>query len=52
GLADPARRRLYPVDLAALVVGAPLLGLGPDEIKHALSRLRGAGEAVVEVDAR
>lgn len=41
GLANPARRRLYPVDLDALVAAAPLLGLGPAEIRNALPRLRG-----------
>ncbi|HUG41224.1 MAG TPA: FAD-dependent oxidoreductase [Longimicrobiales bacterium] len=52
GLADPARRRLYPVDLEALFAAAPLLGLGPDEIRRALPRLRGTGKGVVEVEAR
>lgn len=41
GLADPARRRLYPVDLDALVASASLLGLEPDEIRRVLPRLRG-----------
>jgi FADH2 O2-dependent halogenase len=44
GLADPARRNLYPVDLDALVAAAPLLGLTHDEMVAALPRLRGAPE--------
>ncbi|MBI2614154.1 MAG: tryptophan 7-halogenase [Gemmatimonadetes bacterium] len=44
GLADPGRRRLYPVDLDALVESAGLLGLSPDAITQALPRLRGFGE--------
>jgi tetracycline 7-halogenase / FADH2 O2-dependent halogenase len=43
GLADPARRNLYPVDLEALVAAAPLLGLSHREIRAALPRLRGGG---------
>ena len=42
GLADPARRRLYTVDLEALVEGAGLLGLTGEEIRRELPRLRGA----------
>ena len=44
GLADPARRNLYPVDLEALVAAAPLLGLSREEVRDALPRLRGGGE--------
>ena len=42
GLADPARRRLYAVDLEALVAGAGLLGLTGEEVRRELPRLRGA----------
>lgn len=45
GLADPARRNLYPVDLAELVRCAPRLGLAPEEIERRLPRLRGAAGA-------
>jgi FADH2 O2-dependent halogenase len=45
GLADPARRNLYPVDLEALVAGAHLLGLSPDAVRAALPRLRGGARA-------
>ena len=41
GLADPARRNLYPVDLEALVAAAPRLGLTREEVRAALPRLRG-----------
>ena len=41
GLADPARNRMYPVDLEALVEGAGLLGVSPDHIQDNLPRLRG-----------
>ncbi|MYH29224.1 MAG: hypothetical protein F4137_10285 [Acidobacteria bacterium] len=41
GLADPARRRLYPVDLEALVAAAGLLGLTADEMRARLPLLRG-----------
>jgi len=44
GLADPARRNLYHVDLDVLVARAGLLGLTRDEIVAALPRLR-AGPA-------
>jgi len=40
GLADPARRRLYPVDLDALVGASAVLGLEPDDARARLSRLR------------
>ena len=40
GLADPARRNLYPVDLEALVEAAGLLGLGKCELRRRMSRLR------------
>jgi FADH2 O2-dependent halogenase len=39
GLAGPARRNLYPVDLEALVAAAGLLGLEPAEMRVALPRL-------------
>ncbi len=39
GLADPARRNLYPVDLEALVAAAGLLGMTPAEMRAALPRL-------------
>jgi FADH2 O2-dependent halogenase len=41
GLADPARRRLLPVDLDALIAGAAKLGLTADEVRRRLPRLRG-----------
>lgn len=41
GLADPGRRRLYPVDLEALVDASALLGLTSDEMRARLPRLRG-----------
>lgn len=40
GLADPARNRLYPVDLEALVESAGLLGLTREEILKEIPRLR------------
>ena len=43
GLADPARHRLYPVDLDALVAAAPALGLSPDDVRARLWRLSRAG---------
>jgi FADH2 O2-dependent halogenase len=42
GLADPARNRLYPVDLESLIEGAGLLGLTAEEIRREIPRLRGA----------
>jgi FADH2 O2-dependent halogenase len=41
GLADPARHRMYPVDLDALVEGAALLGLTSAEIQDKFPHLRG-----------
>ncbi len=41
GLADPARSRLYPVDLDPLVENAHLLGLTREDIRHEIPRLRG-----------
>jgi FADH2 O2-dependent halogenase len=41
GLADPARRNLYPVDLDVLVDRASLLGLSCSELRLRLPRLRG-----------
>jgi FADH2 O2-dependent halogenase len=43
GLADPARNRLYPVDLEPLVENAGLLGLTREEMRREIPRLRGAG---------
>jgi FADH2 O2-dependent halogenase len=40
GLGREDAAGLYPVDLDDLRVGAPLLGLGPDELEAALPRLR------------
>jgi tetracycline 7-halogenase / FADH2 O2-dependent halogenase len=40
GLADPARRNMYPVDLDVLVERAPLLGLTAADVRRALPRLR------------
>lgn len=42
GLASPARNRMYPVDLDALVACAHLLGLDADTVQSQLSRLRGS----------
>jgi FADH2 O2-dependent halogenase len=41
GLADRARRNLYPVDLDVLIERAGLIGLSSDEMRQALPRLRG-----------
>jgi FADH2 O2-dependent halogenase len=41
GLAEPARRNLYPVDLDTLIERHALLGLSRDELVDALPRLRG-----------
>jgi len=49
GLADPARRHAYPVDLEVLVERAPLLGLDEASIRARLPRLRGH---FVPIDAR
>ena len=43
GLADPARRNLYPVDLDTLIERHALLGLSREEMLDALPRLRGLG---------
>jgi FADH2 O2-dependent halogenase len=43
GLADPARRNLYPVDLDTLIERHALLGLSREEMLDALPRLRGMG---------
>jgi FADH2 O2-dependent halogenase len=40
GLADPARRNLYPVELATLVERAELFGLGLREMSERVGRLR------------
>lgn len=42
GLANPARRNLYPVDFDALIDRHTLLGLSRDELLAALPMLRGA----------
>jgi len=49
GLADPSRNRLYPVDLAPLLTGAPLLGLSEAALRQRTDRLRGATEDGAEV---
>jgi FADH2 O2-dependent halogenase len=41
GLADPARRNLYPVDFDALVERHALLGMSRDDLVEALPALRG-----------
>ena len=41
GLADPARRRLYPADLDALVAAAEVLRMTPAAVRAGLPRLRG-----------
>ena len=41
GLADPARRNLYPVDFAALVDAHDLLGLSREEMEASIPALRG-----------
>lgn len=41
GLADPARRNLYPVDFDALIQRHALLGMSRDQIVEALPALRG-----------
>jgi FADH2 O2-dependent halogenase len=43
GLADPARRNLYPVDLETLIERHALLGLSRDDLLAAIPRLRGMG---------
>ena len=41
GLADPARRRLYPADAETIVAAADVIGLAPSEVRARLPRLRG-----------
>lgn len=41
GLANPARRNLYPVDLDALIERHALLGMGRDQLLDAVPALRG-----------
>ena len=41
GLADPARRRLYPADAETIVAAADVVGLAPHEVRARLPRLRG-----------
>jgi FADH2 O2-dependent halogenase len=43
GLADPARKNLYPVDFDALIEQHALLGMTRDQILEALPALRGMG---------
>ena len=43
GLADPARRNLYPVDLDTLIDRHALLGLGRQDMLDGLPKLRGMG---------
>jgi FADH2 O2-dependent halogenase len=42
GLADPARRNFYPVDLDLMVERAELLGMTPAELRSKLHLLRGS----------
>lgn len=48
GLANPARRNLYPVDLDVLVKAAPRLGLPREEMEAFLPRLRSSPELPLE----
>ena len=41
GLADPARRRLYPADAETIVAAADVIGLAPGEVRARLPQLRG-----------
>lgn len=41
GLADPARRNLYPVDFDTLVEGHALLGMSRGQVRESLPMLRG-----------
>jgi hypothetical protein len=50
GLADPARRRLYPVDLESLVASAGLLGLPADAVRREVPRLRGSAGRSLTLD--
>ena len=43
GLADPARRNLYPVDFEVLVERHALLGMSREELISRLAALRGLG---------
>ena len=43
GLADPARRNLYPVDFDVLMERHALLGMGRDQLLEGLPALRGMG---------
>jgi hypothetical protein len=42
GLADPARKKLYPVDLEVLLDRHALLGLDRAQIVEGLPKLRGS----------
>lgn len=44
GLADPARRNLYPVDFDALIERHALLGMTRDRLLEAMPRLRGMAQ--------
>ena len=41
GLADPARRRLYPADVETIVAAADVIGLTSNQVRAQLPRLRG-----------
>jgi FADH2 O2-dependent halogenase len=47
GLAEPARRNLYPVDLDVLVERHGLLGMSREELVEKLPALRGQGPSLV-----
>jgi FADH2 O2-dependent halogenase len=54
GLADPARRNLYPADLDVLVARHALLGMSREQMLEALPALRGLGPepAFAEIEDR
>jgi hypothetical protein len=47
GLAEPARRNLYPVDLDVLVERHALLGMSREQLLEKLPALRGQGPTPV-----
>ena len=51
GLADPARRNAYPVDIDTLVERHALLGMSRDEMVNALPALRGMGPVPTFADS-
>jgi FADH2 O2-dependent halogenase len=51
GMADPARRNLYPVDLDVLIERHALLGLSRDQVLAALPALRGMAPEPVFANA-